>query len=99
MVDTRYNDRMVEHLREQWLLDDRDDDRYDEEDSCCMCRGHATLDICGELYCEDCAKEEFRTYDDDPYCCIGGEDCETDTYYKVANDYFCEDCFLEVFRR
>lgn len=94
MVDSRYNESVISQLEKRWL----DDDRYEEEDSCCMCGDEATMDVCGELYCEHCAKGEFRDYGDDAFCSV----CEyeiTDKIYKVGNEYFCEECFEAVFRR
>lgn len=90
MID--YNERMVDKLHEKWLEDDR------VEGDCSTCRGEATLEIGGDLYCEDCAKEEFRCFDEDAYCDICGDEC-SDICYEVGDEKFCEDCFIEVFRR
>lgn len=91
MVDARYNEQMVDRLHERWLEDDR------ETCGCCKCGDEATMDIGGDPYCEDCAKEEYHTYDDEAFCSIC-EDEITEEVYKVGSEYFCEDCFLNVFR-
>lgn len=91
MID--YNERMVDRLHERWLEDDREEPNGD----CCTCRGEATFNIGGDLYCRECAMDEFKKFDDDAYCCVCGEECP-DVYYEVGNETFCEDCFLGVFR-
>ena len=93
MVDARYNERMVEHLRERWLLDVRE-----EPCGCCKCGDEPTLYINGELYCDECGKDEYHYYGDYEVMCESCDE-EVDDCYKVGNEYYCEDCFLDIFRR
>lgn len=92
MVD---NIEMVSRLESRYL--DPDYGLKEAECPCSCCSGEAILDIGGTYYCEDCAKDEFKRFEDDVYCEVCGEECP-DVYYEVGNERYCEDCFVEVYR-
>ena len=90
-----------------YIPDALDFARWHEED---VARAEARLPVCdscgeiitedeyynvdGEILCEECAKEAFRSFHKCDDC---GVECSE--YYDVNGMTFCEDCFNDRYRR
>ena len=67
------------------------------ERPCIRCECEADLKICGDLYCNECAYDEFYTFADEYEFCDFCEE-ELDGYYRVGNEKLCEDCFRQNYQ-
>ena len=66
-------------------------DEEEPEQTCCDCGFDAELEIEGDFYCVDCAKDKFLYKPECDYC-------HNEAVFKVGDDFFCEECFTDVFR-
>ena len=89
--------------RDEIILQQWEDSRFTPNEPeadcpCCECGNESDFEIDGRCYCESCAADVYKFFDEEETCEYCGEVIE-ESYFSVNGEVLCPACFEEIFRR
>lgn len=86
-----------EEIIREW--EEREQPESEIENPCCECGDVSDYQIDGRCYCQSCAEDVFKFFDDNETECSNCGDEIEESYFSINGEVLCPACFEEIFRR